>query len=498
MAHILVSETERRDFVVYLTALHEFYEQTLQLAQPKNASATDSNNKTSLRRTLLQLCRVYHQKLQPFPTRPIKDGVDELMPLTWRRMISGSAEAATAARVAAFNERARLSVGNQFSMPLGALEGEPAELVINFPPHLFERLCQVSAGGHGWAFAVDMDVANAFNTTTRSLHTVVRTTENGFKSTLGVYQVHRWFEADMYGPEFFQLPEEDRDTLISRLTHETPGTVAFNMKARALLLSQNTISCLFLQHLPIDGRSHPIPSEGSSSMRSLGTSSQRGADAFGHSGPSSTHTSPPPQSQSQPSRFPLLKIPQGTDTLAYYGPPNTADNTPPRLRAVQVDAPYVPPPRVTVPLLNVIPPTPKKGGMLSPPPLVDSYPSSRNRRHPYFDPQNRGTLTATSAHNRSDGVIYSSSRNSISARADTGFSNPPQILPRAPGPNQPQLFLNATSLSHRSQRQAGPLVYWDQNNASMSANMSGRLPVNGGGHGHYGQLDQNFYGPRHA
>lgn len=57
-------------------------------------------------------------------------------------------------------------------------------------------------------FAVDPVVVETFDKAPRSIHTLVRMAEDGQKTTLGVYKVHRWYEADMYGPEFLQFSEK--------------------------------------------------------------------------------------------------------------------------------------------------------------------------------------------------------------------------------------------------------------------------------------------------
>ncbi|KAJ7778722.1 hypothetical protein DFH07DRAFT_795739 [Mycena maculata] len=464
MPHI--PESERRDLVLYLTTLQEFYDRTLQLVQSKKASDSDSEPRT-LRKRLLQQCRVFHLQLQPRLTRPMKDGEEGLMPLTWRRMVLGAAEAAQAARAAAFQERVGLSIGEPRSV-VGPVEGAmPFKLAINFPSHLLKKFSPVSAGTHGWMFAVDCDVANVFDRTTQLICTLVRVTDDGLETSLGTYKVHRWFEADMYGPEFYQLAEEDRKIIIWRLTNEIPGTDGFDVKERALLLSQNTISCLFLQYLPLGNtpRKPELRAFENHNPRSPSSGAQLLPHNHQDADPLVRVAIPPPQSQSLFQSSDLQTV-SGQHGAEYSGPSNTPANSPSpsQSRAVQVYVPYIPPRRVTVPVLNVTPPTPQP----HPPPLINSYPSSQHHLYPHYKPGNVAANRSTFEHSHGG--------NGVPAGAHMGLFTTP------------------------SQRHAGPPTYWDQNDPSVTVNVSAGQRVATGpysntyraGYGYQGE-QQYFY-----
>ncbi|KAJ7118928.1 hypothetical protein C8R44DRAFT_789658 [Mycena epipterygia] len=382
-----LSSNNRRE----LKTLRKFFRTMLKLLWEIESEPLGTN--AALRKRLLRHCYAHYKKLGPnvVATRRLRKGASRTK--RWFQVISGAAEAARAARAAAFQERLSLSVGKPASAV--ARPEKISDLAISFPHHLAEKLLHVSAGDHGWMFAVDKAVADTFATTTQSICKLVRMTEDGHKSALGLYRVHRWYEADMYGPEFLQLSEQDEEFIISRLTHAQRGTEGFNTKAWKLAMSEHTIACLFLESLSADtaGRkcTSPKPPPEGHASRSRGSGQQSTAPAishavqahvaprrvpvsvlticpptFAHSGQSSTHATIPPISRGMYAHdanampgllVPALNVPQRITkediALRPPGPPIRATIRPPPIsHAVTVHGAYVPPARVTVPTAN--------------------------------------------------------------------------------------------------------------------------------------------------
>ncbi|KAJ6546834.1 hypothetical protein B0H19DRAFT_1162691 [Mycena capillaripes] len=391
-----------RGLRAHMAALEDFFHSV--------SGAVLRSEDVELKKLLLDQCRDYHKRIRgtavdpvvgqyqrpraPAKTRPNLKGV------SWQRILSGGAEAAKAARAAAFQERVSLSIGDADTVA-SAVE-HAAELAIDFPSHLIEQLCHVSPGTHGWMFAIDKAVVEAFDTTPQFIFTVVRRLEDGGKSRVGVYKVYRWFEADMYGPEFFQLSEQDQYLLVSRLTNEKYGTKAFRRKERDLILSRNTITCLFLQHLPQESAGKTVTALGGPPCGSTQPSSQPI--------PLVPQSPPSPQTHvpQQPLAAPVL-TPYTSNKSGYYDdsarrmtvPFNArpTHNAAPRRMTMRGSnmtqstanngrmAPYEPPPRITVPVLNYTPPTPNKARADAQPYV---YPPSEP---PHYKFRNQGSVS---------------------------------------------------------------------------------------------------------
>ncbi|KAJ7771449.1 hypothetical protein B0H16DRAFT_1513588 [Mycena metata] len=368
---------------------------------------------------------------------------------------------------------------------------ETEELVVDFPAHLAAQLCYVSPGSHGWMFAVDKAVAAAFNTAHQSIRKVARSFGNeGRKEPLGVYKIQRWFEADMYGPEFCQFSEQDQDLLVSRLTNEKSGTSAFKAKEQALVLSQHTVTCLFLQHLPtttvrsrnsdrtpipVDqaGRSERVSTTSSSSTLKTNippTSTRRmNAQATANIGrmyePQNKNSPTPNNANTQLSYEPphQITVPVENGTGSAFNQGNSMPNGAPHrmiTSTLNTNIPiptigamassYEPPPRITVPLLNFTPPTPTLKGAPFVRPFADSNVPRRDLLYPH-----RGLL-ATGSHPQS---TSHHARNGNGPSASTSRRSPEQHRPVQPVPP-----MNWDQNDPSSPR--GPRQQWPHNNMS--------------------------------
>ncbi|KAJ7684444.1 hypothetical protein DFH06DRAFT_7106 [Mycena polygramma] len=445
-----MSPPHARELRMHLEALEDFFHSIA-------AVATENLPPDHSKQRLLEVLQLYHTKLcgtgvtpgvalYQRPRAPDKHR-PSLRSISWQRILSGVAEAAKAARAAAFQERVSLSTSapDIVNNPV-----EADELVIDFPPHLSEQLCHLSPGNHGWMFAVNKAVAAAFNVTTQSIRTVVRTSENGGKTRIGIYKVYRWFEADMYGAEFFQLSEQDQYRLVSRLTNESHGTPAFRRMERSLVLSRSTLPCLFLRHIPPESSNDPSvgrPQTTAASESQLSCTQSPSPSPSGHCGIVAAsnllnvpESAPPPAQmhvyvpEVQSRRLPApIFIPYYQNGAAPYNSPGMINappilNNAPHRQPMRMSAPttynipthippqiehrlhphdtprnqgwlpggttthatssYKLPPRITVPVLNYTPPTPQAT------PQAKTHLPSENLLHPHYKPHNRGLASS--------------------------------------------------------------------------------------------------------
>ncbi|KAJ6497099.1 hypothetical protein C8R47DRAFT_1113820 [Mycena vitilis] len=475
-----------REIRIHLETLEDFFESVA-------AVATKNVPPEHLKQRLHEVLQLYHTKLcgtgattgvaryqrprAPDNHRP------SLKAVSWQRILSGIAEAAKAARAAAFQERVSLSTSapDVVTSPV-----EAVELVIDFPSDLSDQLCYLSPGNHGWMFAVDKAVAAAFNATTQSICTVVRTSEDGGKTRIGMYKVYRWFEADMYGAEFFQLSEQDQYRLVSRLTNESQGTPAFQRMERSLVLSRSTLPCLFLRHIPTESLGDPSagrPQTTAASESQLPCTQP--PSPIGRCGivasfnPSNVPESAPPphvyvpevQSRMLPAPIfiphyqngavpynspgmmnapPILKNAPCRQPMRMSAPTtyNRPTNIPPQIEhrlyprdrshnqgwlsggtTTHATSSYKMPPRITVPVLNYTMPTPQAT------PQAKTHLPSADLLHPRYQPHDGGSASSGAYSTQGHGNVVAS------------------VVPVNPPPLTP---------SPRRQIHAPPPIKWDQ------------------------------------
>ncbi|KAJ7184487.1 hypothetical protein C8R46DRAFT_1064202 [Mycena filopes] len=451
-----------------------------------------------------------------------------------QRILSGAAAATRAARQAAFHERVDVSLFNS-----DRNFREVGDLAIDFPPHLVDNLSYVSPRSHGWMFAVDKFLTEAFDPTFRPFKcTLIRKFDDGKKYTVGNYLVIRWFEADMSAAEFLQFSEQDRYLLVSRLTGMPFESSVLDAKERALVLSEHTIPCLFLQHLRSDALiQRPSPSSSNAVVLSSGHFPRSDRAAIPASAslitervsttsssisknnnnippiPSHKMNAPPPSNK--------LKHEQNSFAVPAPGVKNLSTRDEVKLRSLQqisgpasnvfaptttVEQPliptmalYQPPPRIAVPALEYALPTPSapsKWTALGVQPLTAWDSNAPRRDLPQPPPLTHHELASAATPSRSQGTSYQGRNGDCGATISTTSSSfdlhPSQEPPRVHvyyqdqnDPSTPRVNPNP-----RGQRVALP----------QSGQWQGRPHTSRGSfpppNGYYDQEHWYFYGQR--
>ncbi|KAJ6620391.1 hypothetical protein B0H10DRAFT_2022718 [Mycena sp. CBHHK59/15] len=156
-------------------------------------------------------------------------------------VISGAAEWAREARLAAFEERC---AGGLVNTVVGGFDQAKLK-EYTFPPALFEQLNHVSPGTHGWMFSTNQNVEDALSK--KQPFRLVHHSERDGKIMYGTYIALRWYEGDMVGPEFVKLSGKVQRLIIRHLSGARPGSAAFRDTMRAVRTSKRSIPCLFLR-----------------------------------------------------------------------------------------------------------------------------------------------------------------------------------------------------------------------------------------------------------